>query len=277
MIERNRSEGWKHAKISGHVNERLIETLLNSGDVRTLLPSMAKEEIKEINIGGLKELGIDGILGRKTKSKADLKIVWRNGSQSNFSIKKSLGGQVFLIKTTSFIKGFEGQYKKAIPKNVKNALLLFFGEGNEALQILKELPIEDKDIRKYEFRKKRLTWTSLQKCYPNDAVALIQWIKDNIEEIADFCFSRGLAENQQDWAHYVWYKNIVDDSDLDFCVSINELKKACLKSIQHVKQGERGGGTTIQLPFGFVQWHQGQMQFHHKLVAIKNLPGINRK
>ena len=27
----------------------------------------------------------------------------------------------------------------------------------------------------------------------------------------------------------------------------------------------------IQLPFGFVQWHQSQIQFHHKFNKIKNI------
>ena len=28
------------------------------------------------------------------------------------------------------------------------------------------------------------------------------------------------------------------------------------------------GGTTIQLPFGFVQWHKGQLQFHHSFYKL---------
>ena len=37
--------------------------------------------------------------------------------------------------------------------------------------------------------------------------------------------------------------------------------------------GTTNGGTTIQLPFGFVQWHQHQMQFHHNYYKIKILLG----
>ena len=40
--------------------------------------------------------------------------------------------------------------------------------------------------------------------------------------------------------------------------------------------GNVGGGTTIQLPFGFVQWHSptkkipGDMQFHHNHEKISS-------
>jgi len=275
MTQRNRSDGWKHAKISGHENERLIEDILNGGKLNFLPGVFLNQKIKSVSIGGLKEVGVDGVLGRKTKSKTDLKVVWINESQSNFSIKKSLGGQVFLIKTSSFISGFESQYKKSVPNNVKNAIVLFFGDGDLATQMLKKLPIEDEEIRKYEIRKRRLVWSSLQKCSKKDADALLQWIKDNIEVIVDFCFSKGLASNSRDWAQYVWYKNIVEsNAEVDFCVSVDDLMKACSKAVQCIKPGDRNGGTTILLPFGFVQWHQGQMQFHHKLPAIKNLPGL---
>ena len=41
--------------------------------------------------------------------------------------------------------------------------------------------------------------------------------------------------------------------------------------------GARNGGSTIQLPFGFVQWHSprkiipGNLQFHHSYEKIKSL------
>ena len=38
-----------------------------------------------------------------------------------------------------------------------------------------------------------------------------------------------------------------------------------------ITYGNNNGGTTIQLPFGFVQWHKGQMQFHHSYEKIRNL------
>ena len=38
-----------------------------------------------------------------------------------------------------------------------------------------------------------------------------------------------------------------------------------------IEPGQTRGGTTIKLPFGFVQWHQGQIQFHHNLDLIKKI------
>ena len=40
---------------------------------------------------------------------------------------------------------------------------------------------------------------------------------------------------------------------------------------ENIKFGSRMGGSTILLPFGFVQWHQHAMQFHHRLKSIKEL------
>ena len=38
-----------------------------------------------------------------------------------------------------------------------------------------------------------------------------------------------------------------------------------------VYYGNTLGGSTIQLPFGFVQWHQNSMQFHHNFEKIQKL------
>jgi hypothetical protein len=36
-------------------------------------------------------------------------------------------------------------------------------------------------------------------------------------------------------------------------------------------QGTNLGGTTLKLPFGFVKWHQSQIQFHHNFELMKSL------
>ena len=94
--------------------------------------------------------------------------------------------------------------------------------------------------------------------------------------ITEFCFSKGLAADPQEWAEYVWYKNLVDGKNDDYILDIVELCSACQRAAQSIKPGTRGGGTTILLPFGFVQWHQGQMQFHHSLKAINQLKDLPR-
>ncbi len=56
MSERNRSEGWKHAKLSGHENERLVAELTSDNeDIRQRLLSCAhlvNTEITKIEYGG---------------------------------------------------------------------------------------------------------------------------------------------------------------------------------------------------------------------------------
>lgn len=59
MDHRNRSEGWKHAKISGHENEELVKDLFsNEGNFQAeFLKRIGKENclITDIDVGGLKE------------------------------------------------------------------------------------------------------------------------------------------------------------------------------------------------------------------------------
>ena len=94
------------------------------------------------------------------------------------------------------------------------------------------------------------------------------WFDENKGLIADFCFSKGLAANKEDWAEYVWYINLLGEDDFDVIYPINDIVKAVDLSSDMVLYGNRQGGTTIQLPFGFVQWHLEQIQFHHNLDKI---------
>ena len=99
-----------------------------------------------------------------------------------------------------------------------------------------------------------------------------EWFKDNIVEIFDFCFVRGLAKNPEDWADVIWYKNMLkDEKDGDTMLKLDEVRMKIKNNAENIKFGSRMGGSTILLPFGFVQWHQHAMQFHHRLKSIKEL------
>ncbi len=79
-----------------------------------------------------------------------------------------------------------------------------------------------------------------------------------------------MAKNESDWAEFIWYKNLLGEDSMDLLYSIDKLAKLVkVGSVDIIKPGTTGGGTTIQLPFGFVQWHQGKMQFHHKYDKIE--------
>ena len=103
------------------------------------------------------------------------------------------------------------------------------------------------------------------------ADSLLNWFKDNIDKIADFCFSRGLAKDSSNWAQYVWYINLLGEDNVDTIFSITDIKSAVIKHKELVFPSKQNGGSTTQLPFGFVQWHQAKMQFHHKFEKLAEI------
>lgn len=229
--------------------------------------------IVSVEVGGLNEKGTYSVFeGEKTKSKTDIQVYLSDGSKYNVSIKKSLSGQVYLIGIMRFIEGFEKQFKVSIPRKVKNAISFFWGCNEETRKVIEECGTH----KKYEFRKNRLVAESL-KIYDEFLYdILLEWFNANIEKIAEFCFSKGLATNKDDWANIIWYRNEINENNIneifylpDLFSKISSIKKPL------VKYGNRSGGTTIQLPFGFVQWHSptrkipGEIQFHHNYEKIK--------
>ena len=86
--------------------------------------------------------------------------------------------------------------------------------------------------------------------------------------IIDFCFSRGLTIDEKEKAEIIWYKNTLKENDIDTILWIPQIKNDVYSKCFF---GKTLGGTTIQLPFGFVQWHQGCIQFHHKYEKVNKL------
>lgn len=272
MSDRNRAEGWKHAKLSGHSNEAIITEKINLNksfqeDIAIRLG--VNSRLKIATVGGLNETNVPDIFGGKTKSKTDMRLEWENGGKSNISIKKSAGGQVYLIGVQRFIDGFEKQFDKVIPADVDRAIRLFIAGAHDVQEILEEKELfagVRAQIRVYEKVKNRLTWQSLEKYNGELTECLLDWFKANIKELTLFCFQRGLAKNKEDWANYVWYRNEVQEKVKEGLLDINEMVEELTskKSVAQIMPGTVGGGTTIKLPFGFLQWHQGQIQFHHQ-------------
>ena len=101
MNSRNRSEGWKHAKISGHTNESDITNKINKNKLyRENLEKKLNldSDIKSANEGGLKEKNVQDVFGGSTKSKTDLKITFINNKKINLSIKKVWGVRFILLE-----------------------------------------------------------------------------------------------------------------------------------------------------------------------------------
>lgn len=275
MAGRNRAEGWKRAKLTGHENEALVDELVEDNDnlQARILDCAGRTDAKvtSIDFGGLCETDVNCILGGKTKSKSDMHLYLNNGATVNVSIKKSAGGQVYLIGVDRFIKGFEAQFRKEIPAVVKRAISLYWGTAHDTRDIVEIFGGKNKA---YEIRKHRLTKETLEKYDPSLPVILLNWFNENIADIFVFCFSAGLATNQSDWADVIWYKNELDENDMDDMFNIQEI---CSRLTPNAEFGTRTGGSTIQLPFGFVQWHSptkaipGCMQFHHSYEKITKL------
>jgi len=277
MAQRNRAEGWTHAKLSGHINEKLIAEKINSNII--FKKSISKRlklgfDLDLASEGGLNEKNVKDVFGGNTKSKTDLVLRGKNIEKSNISIKKSSAGQVYLIGVERFIFGFEKQFNKKIPDNVSRAIRLFIAGAGDVTSIIKHQNIHaiesSNKIKDYELRKQRLTWNSLEKYDSELANSLLSWIKDNIVYITLFCFQRGLSIDKDNWANFIWYQNEVNEKIKDIIFNTDEMAEQfnCKEARFQIKPGVIGGGTTIKLPFGFLQWHQNQMQFHHQQIEL---------
>ena len=269
MHHRNRAEGWQHAKITGHSNEELCAFLLKENlEVQKRFLNclgLKNEKVEEVKTGALHEHDVPSILGDKTKAKPDLYVTLSSGNIIGVSLKKSLSGQVFLISVDRFIQGFEAAYDE-IPDIVKQGIKLFWGGHPDIIKIANK--INGKYID-YELRKKRLVHDTIAKYNPDIDSSLINWFRDNVTKIFEFCFTKGLASEHKDWAHIIWYKNMVDpDMCVDTFLTLDTIRTKI--STDKIVYGTRTGGSTILLPFGFVQWHDpgnkgnNNLQFHHK-------------
>lgn len=272
LTGRDRASGWQHAKLSGHENEADVEQLFKDEEFRDAFSKrLGIGEIESASVGGLCETDVISVFGDKTKSKTDLTIILKNGKTVNVSIKKSAGGQVYLIGVERFINGFEKQFGKSIPIDVKELLYIYFYGSSKTEELLDNALVtkgETPALVSYQRRHNRLVWTSLKNWDMSKYDLLLKWFKDNISDIADFCFARGLAKDSKDWAQYVWYINLLGEDDFDEVFSIDDIKKAMAAYSSEVYPSCQNGGSTTQLPFGFVQWHQAKMQFHHSLAKL---------
>lgn len=277
MEHRDRASGWQHAKLSGHKNEDLVKMRLDTDEdfAAALLKRTGKaySHITHTSIGGLHETNVPSVNGRKTKSKTDLKVYLDTNEKINISIKKSLGGQVYFVRAGLFIDTFEKQFNTKIPDDVQRAINLFWAAADDAVDIIKEFG--DTDVQKnynLQLRHKSLNATTLKAYDEHLYNALLAWFTENASKLVKLSFSMGAASDCSEWSDFVWYINLLGENDTDDIFLIEDICNA----VQAVAQketyyGSAYGGTTIQLPFGFVQWHQGQLQFHHSYDKLFNL------
>jgi len=272
---RNRSEGWTYAKRSGHLNEQKVCTLFDDTNFCDLFSKrLGVSKIVSATVGGIHEKSVPGVLGRKTKSKTDLKLLLENGKTVNISIKKSWGGQAAFQTVECFIKGFELQFSTLIPDDIQYMLkLYFYGNPDTEKYLTDDAIIGGQPARLIKYQKDhgRLVWESIKKWDNKKADKLLDWFKGNIGKLAEYCFSRGLATNKDEWAEYVWFINLLGEDDLDSIYSVADIINGVEANKDLVTPGGVNGGSTIQFPFGFAQWHQAKIQVHDNLENLINL------
>ncbi len=278
---RNRSSGWKAAKIGGHVNEEQIAQLLKADEkfARSFGRRIFGEDVgvpDEVLCGGSEAPQIEDIFGRRSNGKPDIYVRWKR-RRANLSIKMSDGGQVFLTSVDRFVAGFEFHFEEEVPKRVVETLNLFIGSDSRKCDLVmrgKEYkgPIH-KSGELQEHHQHRLLGVTLTHYFEADWVKTLNWMRDNSGNIADFVFARGYAQEAADFATHVWYFNADSGvGNTDTLISMKEIVKQSNSRRSEVAVGKINGGSTIQFPFGFLQMHapkgNNQMQFHHSYKKI---------
>lgn len=268
MEHRDRAAGWKHAKLSGHKNEDMVKELLDTNESfqHYFLNKIDRlnSTITGTSIGGLHETNVPSVNGNKTKSKTDLKVYLSSNELINVSIKKSLQGQVYFVRAGLFIHTFEQQFNTKIPASVQRAINLFWSADDDAVEIIKQYADRSNNTFNLQLRHKSLNATTLKNYDEHLYRDLLNWFTDNAYEIAKLSFSMGAVLDRTDWSDFIWYINLLGENDTNDIFYIEDICNAARRTAKDKTYfSTANGGTTIQLPFGFVQWHQRQLQFHH--------------
>ena len=267
---RSRSEGWEKAKHEGHLNEDSFTRDNVSSEILSILDE--DEHIVSISGGGSNELKVVTLFGYKAPSKTD-KVILTNKRSITISLKKSDGGQVYLIPSDKFFSGFEIWYDKEVPSEVGEIITLFTGESDDVENVLMDERVMNENMKVSPTqRTRRLCFDALDVYDSTKVSQTLEWFRENIGLIADYVFSRGLSNDSDEFAEYLYYKNFLDENNqMDKVFKISDLVDLCQRNSHMVEFGQRYGRTSIQLPFGHVQMHKDVLQFHHSYEKIRNL------
>jgi hypothetical protein len=291
---RNRSEGWTHAKLSGHaLEDQLADALQRDSNLASGLHEdcfgVPEPRLPRVSGGGIAASHVECVLGGVTPSKADLRVAWPSGRSAGISLKKSEGGQVWLVTPERFFAGFERQFGRRVPDSVRLGLGLFIGPVTER-EMRRVLggrpthgPVRKKDGVSQEFHQERFVAATLEKIIPREWSETLAWLRCELPSIVELCFARGLCASAQGNAEFIWYHVLGEGSGRRIksrIVPVAELIRAirAMPEARRAVVGPRNGGSTITLPFGFLQMHRpaggNQLQFHHGLEAIQMTLGI---
>lgn len=283
---RNRSEGWKFAKEGGHELEEKLKQRINanvkfSSELHNLIFGKTYPGKAEAFGGGKGAKKVPSVLGHLTPSKADLIVKWDSDSSARISIKKSLGGQVWLISLKHFLGALNEHYGVFPGKKVVECLGKFIGSPEFQQDIdFKKLKLKGprhRDGKLLEIHQGRLCAATIIENFPDMWEQTIKWFNENIDLVTELCFSKGLCKYPADQADHLWYFDLNQEesrgvnqllSIKTLLIKIRSLKDSCIA-------GAKNGGTTIQTPFGFLQMHSpakiNELQFHHNYSKISSL------
>lgn len=280
---RNRSEGWQHAKVSGHKNEKdFADSIAEDGSFLTALhhEKFASRPTANPLVEADGSKYVESILDGKSVSKCDVELDWGQGKRVGISLKKSNSGQVWLIGLPRFFKALEHYTEAALPDQFKKGLSLFIGGANLEEYSTEFLGAVQADLKKrpgiadQELNQDRLVAESIKDHFPGIWEETIDYLNLNIKLITQLSFARGLSKNETDWADFIIYNNAPDGHNIFKVDSVVEAASRDV-SINKISQGPRNGGSTIQLPTGFMQMHHPQgentLQFHHSYEKISSL------
>ena len=283
VSNRNRSEGWRHAKLDGHANEKqFAESLINNKEfVSTIekhLMKISQKDSPEISVDGSKH--VESIFDDKTTSKVDLALNWEGGQQINISLKKSDSGQVWLISVPRFISAIEYHLNRKIDLEVRIGISLFIGGSNlsnyesyfnKALASNKK---KNPSIAEQELHQSRLVAKSIETYFPSVWRSTLDFFNSNIGLITKLSFAQGLAKSEKESADVIIYNKAVNEKSVFPIRKVIE-DAISLTKLNPIIAGPKNGGSTLQLPTGFMQMHHPQgdnlIQFHHQYKKISKL------
>lgn len=278
-----KSEKKKHfgatQKKRGHENEDLIVASLNGDrEFRSHFccrVGRAAEEFVSAEGGGKNAKQEVSVLGGKTPGKTDVSVLWNDGTHTNISVKMNAAGQVYLVTAKNFVAAYEAQYEVVVPSKVCRALAFFIGEDSESRSILDatNIEIDGRKARKLAYDQNcRLMFDVIKNYDPLMASELLLFLHDKLANVFELSFAAGAVRDRGLWSDVLWYKNLVDDNGLDYLVSIPIVKTAIQRKLKHlVVEPGKHPGSTIQFPFGHLQYHKKQLEFYQKLKKIQQL------
>jgi hypothetical protein len=280
---RNRAQGWRHAKLDGHANEKEFgEALVADSEFITEIQQSILGKVPNgsavVKVDGGKQ--VPSILGDLTVSKVDISIEWPGGELANISVKKSKSGQVWMVTVPRFIAAMEHHLGAKIETSVETGISLFIGGSNLSkyqnlyTTALTHNKAKVPKIAKQEEHQKRLMASSIALHHKSIWEETLNFFNENIGLITKLSFSQGLASSVKDYADVVIYNKVVDGQNVFL---IKELVEAAQEKVltSPVVPGPMNGGSTLYLPTGFLQMHHPQgenlLQFHHKYEKVSSL------